>query len=826
MLVIAGSLVIPFIFKESGSAWYLSFAISLWAIGTLFPSHLPEREEGEGGGYGTAMLMMKASLNGTATIFLSLGLLAISPSTPFMRLITLVIFTIAYLSFPTGRGDDKYKAYLASWRMFLGFYFMVFFIFAFMNVLSVSPLIFVSLAALAFAFYFNLPDLGVAESLGKSKIFTIVNKMGGGESPGGMIAFGIMMMVFGATMALFLGNMASTFLFFPLSTWAALIYFAGIMVLLMGSASGSTGETVLFSGIASIGLAIGAFDLWVEHHYFAAMGYNILVGMSVASGAASQQARPIIGVTALSFAVIILSSAYPAVLGEAVFGAWWPQVEGGVTTIVGPMSLATEQMGEGFQNAFLMFSCPSCYYEKQLQQQQANANLKSGGTAKSIDVSDFTFQVVNIPEQPLLATATLENKGEFKASNIQVKLKTLQTKSKKGAFTDRPEVNNKFVTCSGTAPSGDNKDICLWAEPSYNGDQKQVTFTYGYKTATNTNPWGSALGSCSCYTSDGKLKGYCLPAADGSDSSGCKKCENIDRTYTEAARQTVDVTTPDSYKCDTSGVSSGGRDTISYDYGGSSVSVGFDYSFDYIVNVSLDTQLMQSNTLNDLLLKKQITLKEVTAEYSGGPVKASIWTQKQPVRASEDTLAVISVENQGTGTVKVKNSNTCEGVGGECMYTGSETLGISDCAAASKKKPLPELSKTCGLLKVCCVPSTYTSISAGSSDYTLIIPFISGIKPSITEVSRGGLNCGDDVKYDATTKSLGKSLVEKSDSFELHCSLESNLEKGKFARYAFTFNYTIPPEIDRKSAIFVGNVNYQYQNSYTKDATITWAPPQ
>ncbi len=828
MFAIAASLALPFIFKESGSAWFLSFAVMCWAVATLFPSHstyVDENGKTQVDETKNGLLFLKASLNGIATIFLSLGLIAISPSTPFMRLLTLVVFTVAYLSFPSSGGDDKYKAYLTTWRMILGFYFMLFFIFAFMNVLSVSPLIFASLALMAFAFYFNLPETEAAASLGqKFSKFTIINKTGG-ENPGGTMAFGIMIMVFGATMALFLGNMQSTFLGIPILTLASLVYFAGIIFLLMSSASGATGEAVLFSGIASLGLIIGAFDLWMEKHYFAAMGYNMLVGLSVSTGASSVQARPIIGVTALSFAVIILSSAYPAVLGEAVFGQWWPSVESGVTTLVGPMGGAVGQMQESFQNAFLMFSCPSCYYEKQLQLQQANANMKSGGTAKSIDVSDFTFQVVNVPEQPLLATATLQNNGEFSASNINVKLKPLQMKNKKGGLSDAGGVNYKFVTCSGTTPVGGS---CAWTGNSYNGDAKQITFTYGYKDPANpnNNPWGSSLGSCSCYNSAGKLKGYCLPPTDEAekknDPTGCKKCANLDQKLTDVAAEGFE-----------SSCNLNNKDTIGYDYGGWSAVVGFDYSFDYIVNVSLDAQLMQGDTLNDLLLKKQITLRDVKAEYSGGPVKASIWTQKQPVRASEDTLAVISIENAGTGTVKVKGEPTkCDDVsGGMCRDPEVKALGLTwvgNCL--SNEMELNKFNEGCGKTiplqrqKVCCVPSSYNSLSGKSADFTLTIPFISGIKPSIVEVSKGGLDCGNDVVYDAKTGRAGSNLTVNSDAFELRCNLETNLEKGKFARYAFTFNYAIPGDIDRKSAIFVGNVNYNYQGSYTKDAQITWAP--
>ncbi len=449
--------------------------------------------------------------------------------------------------------------------------------------------------------------------------------------------------------------------------------------------------------------------------------------------------RGAMGAPIVALLLITLSTSYPALLGESIFGAWWPSVDSFFTTTFGPIGEAWESAAGGMGSAFSMVTNPTAYYEQEMQRQQSSANVKSGGTTKSIEVSG-EFLINNVPEQPLLASATLENKGEFRATNINVTLRQLQTKSKeRGTLSPQSGVTYKFTTCSGATPTKTtvDGDTCTWKEPSYNGDQKLMTFTYGDK-----GNWG-ALGKCVCSV-DGD-KSECSTSDD--DKNGCKIC-NVDGK-----------------SCSDSG------GVAEYPYGGRTINVGFDYSFDYIVNVSLDLQLMQPKTLEDLLLKKQIRLQDVEAQYSGGPVRASIWTQKQPVRANEDTLAVITVLNQGTGTVK------------------------------------------------------------SGAEYILTIPFVSGMKAddlSMTEVSKSGLNCGNIKTFVEDVSSLdeGKGRIKKTDSYELHCKLEKDLGKQKDAKYGFIFNYKIPDEVDRKTVLFIGNVNYQYQNSFAKETQITWIPPQ
>ncbi len=628
----------------------------------------------------------KAIIKFVGIFLLSLGFLSIYP---FAGLIALFL---GYISMPVKvrvrEEEQTYNIAVGFSRMFLGFMLAGFI----WLVLGGDSMLKIPMFLIALGFFFAIPE-GSEEIPGNRMDIVIINNLGKKGDSAGFISF---------------------------------------ILILLGVIWGAS-QLVLWSATQIIFVSIG------------------LVGALTAFRSHAAE-RGAMGAPILAILILTLTTSYPAIMGEAVFGAWWPSVESSITSVTAPLGDAWAQASSGMGSAFFMVTNPSAYYEQQMAQQQASANIKSGGTTRSIEVSG-DFLINSVPEQPLLASATLENKGEFKATNINVILNQLQTKSKdKGVLSPQPDVAYKFTTCSGVIPTKTitDGDTCTWPNPSYNGDMKLMTFTYGDK-----NVWGD-IGKCDCAI--GSDKSGCINST--SDINGCKYC------YTDATKKCAD---------------SGG--VVEYPYAGKTISVGFGYSFDYIVNVSLDLQLMQSETLNDLLLKKQIRLQDVEAQYSGGPVRASIWTMKQPVRANEDTLAVITILNQGTGNVK------------------------------------------------------------SGAEYILTIPFVSGMKAedlSITEVSKSSLNCGDvktimdgttPEKYSGLFQKNGKSVsvlgrINKGDSYELRCKLENALAKGKDAKYGFIFNYKIPSGVDRKSVIFVGNVNYRYENSFAKETQITWIPPQ
>ncbi len=612
----------------------------------------------------------KAIIKFVGIVLLSLGFLSIYP---FAGLIALFL---GYISMPVKvrvkEEEQTYNNAVGFSRMFLGLALAVFIFY----VLGGDNALKTPMFLIALGFFFAIPE--ASEEIPKGTGVNIFNYMKRGGSDTFAFVSGILIL--------------------------AGVFF-GMLNLTWGSAT-----WIIF---VSVGL-VGALTAFRSH----------------------AAERGAMGAPLVALLLITLSTSYPALLGESIFGAWWPSVESSLTTITGPLGDAFSQMQGGFGSAFSMVTNPSGYYEQEMARQQTTANIKSGGTTKSIDVSEFSFQINNVPEQPLVASAILENKGEFKATNIKAVLNPLMLKastSGKGSYTQHPEIPYSFTTCSGVTPEDEGAAKaakCVWKDPSYNGDMKLMTFTYG----TGEANWGD-LGKCICSKSKGVYKGDCPEGVDG-----CRTCSSL--TNTPPLGSTT---------CDkTSG------DVISYEYAGSSMQVGFNYSFDYIVNVSLDMQLMQGKTMEDLLMKKQIRLQDVEAQYSGGPVRASIWTQKQPVRMSEDTLAVITITNQGTGTVKK------------------------------------------------------------GATYVLSIPLVSGMqkeKLTINEVSKGGLNCKLPADF-------------KTDHYEMSCTLDKDLQKGLYAKYAFIFKYDIPAEVDKKTILFVGNVNYKYETQQMQNLIATWIPPQ
>jgi len=93
------------------------------------------------------------------------------------------------------------------------------------------------------------------------------------------------------------------------------------------------------------------------------------------------------------------------------------------------------------------------------------------------------------------------------------------------------------------------------------------------------------------------------------------------------------------------------EDYLIYEHAGETVKINLDYEFDYNVNVSIPLEVINQELYETLLKNRQITIQNVTSEYSGGPVKATIWSQGQPIRNNRESLIVISLLNEGQGNI-------------------------------------------------------------------------------------------------------------------------------------------------------------------------------
>lgn len=341
-------------------------------------------------------------------------------------------------------------------------------------------------------------------------------------------------------------------------------------------------------------------------------------GVSLIAGLGShRESRPGVGVFMVLSAIVVYSFAFSGTVGSAMFGAWWPTIQESSEIITEPLGAAWSQISEGMSDSWLMMSCPSCYYEKQMKKMQASSTLTSGGSMLGIEVNKMEFLSSEVDlQQPLAAYAELENKGEFTAGNVKLNLSLPQIKDEKtGSLTAVEGVSRTILTCSGGEIQGGS---CVWGKASYPGDVKLISFKYA-----EDKKWGDK-GSCRCVGNDGKSKG----------SIDCIANETCSKKYSEV--------------CDESKTSC----TKEYDYGGKYLSFGFSYSFNYNVNVSLALDIMDRDTLEKKLINKEITLSNQQSRYTGGPVTASIYTERQPVRNGEPTLGVMYITNNGKGKVK------------------------------------------------------------------------------------------------------------------------------------------------------------------------------
>lgn len=344
--------------------------------------------------------------------------------------------------------------------------------------------------------------------------------------------------------------------------------------------------TVFFSGIGEIGTMIFYFYLLLLVSAF-------IFGIMVDAGS-----RPMLGLPLIILMMIVLTTAYPEVLGRQVFGAWWPQVQTFGETMWAPIAPMFDQITSGMSDAWLMISNPAEYYRLQLERQQAGQSvITPGGTFKSIEILTFDMMGTTVlePTEPLLGYVELENQGEFDAGDISLNI-SATWKDPDNPKTIEVVGNIGRMECSGDV-TGDIGDfgICTWTGVTYPNEIKTASFTF------DKDSWGH-LGQC---------KNDDLDPCPSCDAEECPQA-----TYKDAM---------------------------------TNVKINLRYDYDYKVNVSIPIDAIKQELYMELLENREITLREVTSEYTGGPVKATIKTFRQPLREGDKSLIVVSIVNEGGG---------------------------------------------------------------------------------------------------------------------------------------------------------------------------------
>jgi len=327
--------------------------------------------------------------------------------------------------------------------------------------------------------------------------------------------------------------------------------------------------------------------------------------LSFISGwAAGTEGRPALGLLMIPITLFVLTFTSTGIIGSAVFGYWWPQVYALGESVVAPLTPLWEQFQTGMADSWLMLSNPMGYYDQMAKRQQATKTKpKEGGTAKSIEVTRtelFTSVPGELEPQldPLVGTMEVQNQGEFDADYIELKVWATwkDPESLEEVCTGAFDSANFKCSSEGSLsfPSEGSCQIgaCEWSGTTYPREIKLVTFIF--------------------------TKGV-WPLPDSDSLTACESC---------------DV-----------------PENATYVHGGQIVKVNANVSYTYNVNVSIPVEVIEFQTYVDLLQAKAITLQDLTSQYTGGPVKATLWSQRQPIRAGEASLFVASIYNDGGGVI-------------------------------------------------------------------------------------------------------------------------------------------------------------------------------
>ena len=391
-----------------------------------------------------------------------------------------------------------------------------------------------------------------------------------------------------------------------------------------------------------------------------ALPVGLIIGLGAIMGYfAGSEGRPYVGVLVVGFAFLAFTFVYTGAVGANVFGAYWPQVLSAAQTFGAPIGAAFASISETMSDTQMMITCPSCYYAKEIIDQNAdNAVVVEGGTVKSIEQTEF--KAINWgqgiseldPTIPLIGSIQIENLGCFTAHKLNVSfqsLKVLDPKQYSAADTskgyhDLPD-KCEFTSCTGADNPDGGASYCNWTVERPNvppGDLKLLMFQCGNPVNKDSDnlytDWSTDLQQCACY-SDKDTALYPLMCKEGCKNELTGDCLSNCLIYPEGACTKSDSVCPS-------------EALMTYSYAGWMVTLPIQYDFTYASNVSMDSVVvMDPVVFNDKLLSKEIKLQSRESVYSGGPVKISLSVQDQPLRSLEYSYGSLSITNEGKGNL-------------------------------------------------------------------------------------------------------------------------------------------------------------------------------
>jgi len=675
------SLVIPPFLAFPWSFTYLAIALMVFIPGyILFPSEgdiLRSLEPGQSLGAKGFLLMPKA-------FFKILAFGAILFQFYIINLLAaLVVAFIFYFSLPLRfKTSQPYKMIEAFVRMALGVYIAFLFWLTFGGTTAVGR----SLAFMAAAFFFTFPVISEEKEEGKLVIkieSKKLKKVGGGLQIFDRVFFIIIMLVS--------------------------LGFSGII-------TAWTGEVTQIMFVAVFAL-------------------SFITGIT-----AGPEGKPAIGVLMIVIALVTFSTMYTGIIGQQVFGYWWPQVQSFTEMIGDTVGPVWEQAQISMSDAWMILTNPQQYYLNQMIKQTVTPSvITPGGTIKSIELTRFelTTSIPGIlePSEPTIGIMELNNEGDFSSGKINLSIGAVYLDPTQ--LEEYPIGNISRLFCSASVGGRNSTSVgtpasCDWSGKIYPKEARSITF----KIEEGNNYWF-------CSTPEGPVDLFndCMDNTDPSSPSPCPCFTSL---------------------CP--------FENTTYEYSGHSVKVKVNLTYDYVVNVSLPITIINS----DLYLKKlqagEIVLQDLTSEYTGGPVKATLFTAKQPARTDIPFLVTASIFNEGLG---------------ELLNITNFTITVYGAGAISNVEAIGETFREnppCGI----------------------------GFSPC-SNIPDG---CTD-------AKSDGKG------NWEIICkNIWGTIEKGEFKRVSFYITPNSSTITDEKTTQIVAWANYEYKKTTSQTLTMANAPPQ
>ena len=122
---------------------------------------------------------------------------------------------------------------------------------------------------------------------------------------------------------------------------------------------------------------------WVTGNFQIIFGIIWIISM-IMGWFGGREGRPYIGIFVIAISFFAFAFSFTGTFGQAIFGAFWPQIYSVGSQVFGPLGEGFSSAGQGLSDAWLLLTCPSCYYQQQLvKQQQLAGTIKEGGTTKT-----------------------------------------------------------------------------------------------------------------------------------------------------------------------------------------------------------------------------------------------------------------------------------------------------------------------------------------------------------------------------------------------------------------------------------------------------------